>query len=173
MSLRPARQETNPKKRSAKRASSGPTPQPPAIASDAPSAEAGSPADDKVQEGGVLPLVRPTFVRRDLTTPDGSIRPGWEMWIGDHCFGRADNKELLLASFERLQSPPSSFHWREVRNRMPLHGRPKSAKPESPQDKPAASAPDSSNPAPAWDKKKEPVVEEPDGFQEISPETPV
>ena len=45
------------------------------------------------------------------------------MWIGDHCFGRADDKDLLLASFERLQSPPSSFHWREVRNRMPMRGR--------------------------------------------------
>ena len=68
----------------------------------------------------------PVFVKRDLTGPDGSKRPGWEMWIGDHCFGRADNKDLLLASFERLQSPPSSFHWREVRNRMPMRGRPRS-----------------------------------------------
>jgi hypothetical protein len=65
----------------------------------------------------------PVFVKRDLTGPDGSTRPGWEMWIGDHCFGRADSKDLLLASFERLQSPPSSFHWREVRNRMPIRGR--------------------------------------------------
>ncbi len=69
----------------------------------------------------------PVFVKRDLTGPDGSKRPGWEMWIGDHCFGRADNKDLLLASFERLQSPPSSFHWREVRNRMPMRGRPRNA----------------------------------------------
>ena len=71
------------------------------------------------------PTAAPVFVKRDLTGPDGSKRPGWEMWIGDHCFGRADNKDLLLASFERLQSPPSSFHWREVRNRMPMRGRPK------------------------------------------------
>ena len=75
------------------------------------------------------PLVTtpPVFIKRDLTGPDGSKRPGWEMWIGDHCFGRADNKDLLLASFERLQSPPSSFHWREVRNRMPMRGRPRNA----------------------------------------------
>lgn len=71
------------------------------------------------------PTAPPVFVKRNLTGPDGSKRPGWEMWIGDHCFGRADNKDLLLASFERLQSPPSSFHWREVRNRMPMRGRPK------------------------------------------------
>ena len=76
----------------------------------------------------------PVFVKRDLTGPDGSTRPGWEMWIGDHCFGRADSKDLLLASFERLQSPPSSFHWREVRNRMPMRGRAKrsSASPAPP-----------------------------------------
>jgi hypothetical protein len=37
------------------------------------------------------------------------------MWLGEHCFGRADSKKLLLASYDRLQSPPSSFHWREVR----------------------------------------------------------
>ncbi len=166
MSLHPVRQEIPAKKPSAKPAakSSGPAPQPPATA--AQSAAADNPAHDEVQEADVLPPATPTFVRRDLTAPDGSTRPGWEMWIGDHCFGRADSKELLLASFERLQSPPSSFHWREVRNRMPLRGRPKSAKPESPPDKPAASAQDSSDPAPA---KR---LAEQDGFQEISLETP-
>jgi hypothetical protein len=176
MSLRPAGQETKPaaKKRSAKRAT-----QPPAATSSAQSAAADSPAADEVQESSALPTVTPHFVRRDLTVPDGSIRPGWEMWIGDHCFGRADSKELLLASFERLQSPPSSFHWREVRNRMPMRGRPKTATPEPQQDKPSASASDSADPAPAergeswsWNKKEEPVVEEQDGFREASWETP-
>lgn len=176
MSLRPARQEAKPtaKKRSAKRVT-----RPPATTSSAQSATADSPADDEVQESGALPTVTPNFVRRDLTAPDGSVRPGWEMWIGDHCFGRADSKELLLASFERLQSPPSSFHWREVRNRMPMRGRSKPATPQPQQDKPAAGAADSADPAPAkhdeswsWDKKEEPVVEEQDGFQEISWETP-
>src|SRR5882724_7318224 len=76
------------------------------------------------------PLVpSPVFSRRDITLPDGTVRPGWEMWIGDHCFGRADSKELLLASFQRLQSPPESFHWREVRNRMPMRGRPRAVQP--------------------------------------------
>lgn len=185
MSLRPARQETQPaaKKRTAKRAakSSGPAAQPPAAASSAPSAP-----DDEVQAGGALPTVTPNFVRRDLTAPDGSVRPGWEMWIGDHCFGRADSKELLLASFERLQSPPSSFHWREVRNRMPMRGRPKTDPqtdpPGSDQNEAAASAAAApSPPAPtaperdaswSWDRKDEPVVEEQDDFQEISVETP-
>ena len=78
-------------------------------------------------EEAPLATTPPVFIKRDLTGPDGSKRPGWEMWIGDHCFGRADNKGLLLASFERLQSPPSSFHWREVRNRMPMRGRPRNA----------------------------------------------
>ena len=84
-------------------------------------------SDQEPGEDSSLAAASPVFVKRDLTGPDGSIRPGWEMWIGDHCFGRADSKDLLLASFERLQSPPSSFHWREVRNRMPIRGRTKRA----------------------------------------------
>ena len=82
-------------------------------------------SDQEVGEEPSPAAASPVFVKRDLVGPDGSVRPGWEMWIGDHCFGRADNKDLLLASFERLQSPPSSFHWREVRNRMPIRGRTK------------------------------------------------
>ena len=82
-------------------------------------------SDQEIEEESSPAATSPVFVKRDLTGPDGSTRPGWEMWIGDHCFGRADSKDLLLASFERLQSPPSSFHWREVRNRMPIRGRAK------------------------------------------------
>ncbi len=83
------------------------------------------------------PLVpSPVFVRRDIVAPDGSVRPGWEMWIGDHCFGRADSKELLLASFQRLQSPPESFHWREVRNRMQMRGRLRPIQPEEAKEDP-------------------------------------
>ena len=68
---------------------------------------------------------KPRFVRCDITGPDGKIRPGWEMWLGEHCFGRSDDKEMLLRSLERQQQPPQSFHWREVhrqrfeRNRTP------------------------------------------------------
>ena len=82
-------------------------------------------SDQEIGEEASPAAASPVFVKRDLVGPDGSVRPGWEMWIGDHCFGRADSKDLLLASFERLQSPPSSFHWREVRNRMPIRGRTK------------------------------------------------
>ncbi len=82
-------------------------------------------SDQEIGEEPPPAAAAPVFVKRDLVGPDGSVRPGWEMWIGDHCFGRADSKDLLLASFERLQSPPSSFHWREVRNRMPIRGRAK------------------------------------------------
>jgi hypothetical protein len=107
----------------------------------------------------------PVFVRRDITLPDGTVRPGWEMWIGDHCFGRADSKELLLASFERLQSPPESFHWREVRNRMPMRGRPRPVQqPQEEKEEPWG-----------WGKKEEePLLEteEAEGFQELSWDTP-
>ena len=68
---------------------------------------------------------KPRFVRCDITGPDGKTRPGWEMWLGEHCFGRSDKKEVLMRSLERQQQPPQSFHWREVhrqrfdRNRQP------------------------------------------------------
>jgi hypothetical protein len=111
------------------------------------------------------PLVpSPVFVRRDITAPDGSVRPGWEMWIGDHCFGRADSKELLLASFQRLQSPPESFHWREVRNRMQMRGRLRAIQPEEAKEDPWG-----------WGKKNETglLEEEADGFQELALDTTV
>lgn len=57
---------------------------------------------------------KPRFVRCDITGPDGKVRPGWEMWLGEHCFGRADDREMLMRSLERQQQPPQSFHWREV-----------------------------------------------------------
>jgi hypothetical protein len=87
------------------------------------------------------------------------------MWIGDHCFGRADSKELLRASFERLQSPPESFHWREVRNRMPMRGRPRPVQPQ----------PEEKEEPWGWGKKEEePLLEteEAEGFQELSWDTP-
>lgn len=121
----------------------------------------------EVQATTQTPLVpSPVFVRRDITGPDGSVRPGWEMWIGDHCFGRADSKELLLASFQRLQSPPESFHWREVRNRMQMRGRPRTVQPEGDRgaDEPWG-----------WEKKaEEPILVEEgaEGFQELSWENP-
>ena len=102
-----------------------PPPPPPPPEPVAPPVAPPQASDQDSGEESAPSAASPVFVKRDLTGPDGSIRPGWEMWIGDHCFGRADSKELLLASFERLQSPPSSFHWREVRNRMPIRGRAK------------------------------------------------
>lgn len=107
-----------------------------------------------------LLVPEPRFVSRNIVAPDGSVRAGWEMWIGDHCFGRADSKELLLASFQRLQSPPESFHWREVRNRMQMRGRPRPAQAEPEKDE-------------TWEKEEaeEPLLlgeEEADGFQELT-----
>ena len=113
-----------------------------------------------------LSLPTPVFVQRNIVAPDGSVRSGWEMWIGDHCFGRADSKELLLASFQRLQSPPESFHWREVRNRMQMRGRPRPAQPEQEKEE---GWEESETPQPA------PVMlgeEEAEGFQELTWETP-
>ncbi len=101
---------------------SAPPPQPKPLTPPVPPPQASNP---EIGEEPSPAAASPVFVKRDLVGPDGSVRPGWEMWIGDHCFGRADSKDLLLASFERLQSPPSSFHWREVRNRMPIRGRAK------------------------------------------------
>src|SRR3977135_2164040 len=63
----------------------------------------------KVNLGGKSRCVRCLIVG-----PDGKARPGWEMWLGEHCFGRADRKEMLLRSLERQQQPPQAFHWREV-----------------------------------------------------------
>jgi hypothetical protein len=88
------------------------------------------------------------------------------MWIGDHCFGRADSKELLLASFQRLQSPPESFHWREVRNRMQMRGRPRATQSDQDRDE-----------SWEWDKKEDdaPLLvgeEEAEGFQELTWENP-
>lgn len=60
---------------------------------------------------------QPRFVRCHITGPDGKPRPAWEMWLGTHCFGRADRKEMLLRSLARQQQPPQSFHWREVHRR--------------------------------------------------------
>ncbi len=57
---------------------------------------------------------KPHFVRCNITGPDGKKRAGWEMWLGEHCFGRSDQKESLLQSLERQLQPPQSFHWRIV-----------------------------------------------------------
>ena len=166
MRLRPAKQEkptTTPKtKRGARRtqrAAQRPPKQETAPARSAEPIEATPPPPPS------LLVPTPSFVRRDITAPDGSVRPGWEMWIGDHCFGRADSKELLLASFQRLQSPPESFHWREVRNRLQMRGRPRTVQPEPERDE-------------SWEwenKEAEPPFlgeEEGEGFHELTWETP-
>src|SRR4030095_5134200 len=117
------------------------------------------PFDAEGAPSPTLSLPAPVFVRRDIVAPDGSVRSGWEMWIGDHCFGRADSKDLLLASFQRLQSPPESFHWREVRNRMQMRGRPRPAVQPEPEKEEG------------WEETEKPAPlllgeEEAEGFQE-------
>jgi len=125
---------------------------------------AGQPVEAVLPPAASLSLPAPVFVRRDITAPDGSVRSGWEMWIGEHCFGRADSKELLLASFQRLQSPPESFHWREVRNRMQMRGRPRPPQPEPEKEE-------------GWEETEKPAPlllgeEEAEGFQELTWDNP-
>lgn len=55
----------------------------------------------------------PTLVPCALRGPDGKTRPGWEMWVGDLLFGRADTKESLLQYYTRIHEPMPSGHWRE------------------------------------------------------------
>jgi hypothetical protein len=55
----------------------------------------------------------PTLVPCSLRGPDGKTRPGWEMWVGDLLFGRADTKESLLQYYTRIHEPMPSGHWRE------------------------------------------------------------
>jgi len=49
----------------------------------------------------------------DLTGPDGQCRPGWELWVGNMMFGRADSQESLLAYHSRLYEPIPSGHWKD------------------------------------------------------------
>jgi hypothetical protein len=55
----------------------------------------------------------PAFTRCTLVGPDGTERPGWEMWVGEALFGRADSKESLLQYYARLHEPMPSGHWKE------------------------------------------------------------
>src|SRR2546423_4052241 len=55
----------------------------------------------------------PTLIPCALCGPDGKTRPGWEMWVGDLLFGRADTKESLLQYYTRIHEPMPSGHWRE------------------------------------------------------------
>ncbi len=59
----------------------------------------------------------PTFIPCALMGPDGQERPGWELWVGEVMFGRADSKESLTAYYTRLQEPMPSGHWRN----RPMH----------------------------------------------------
>ncbi len=54
----------------------------------------------------------PTFIPCALMGPDGQERPGWELWVGEVMFGRADSKESLTAYYTLLQEPMPSGHWR-------------------------------------------------------------
>lgn len=55
----------------------------------------------------------PVFVPCSLRGPDGQIRPGWEMWVGDLLFGRADTKESLAQYYARIHEPMPSGHWKD------------------------------------------------------------
>jgi len=55
----------------------------------------------------------PTLAPCSLRGPDGQIRPGWELWVGDVLFGRADTKESLLQYYTRIHEPMPSGHWKD------------------------------------------------------------
>lgn len=55
----------------------------------------------------------PVFVPCSLRGPDGQNRPGWELWVGDILFGRADTKESLLQYYTRIHEPMPSGHWKD------------------------------------------------------------
>jgi hypothetical protein len=55
----------------------------------------------------------PVFVPCSLRGPDGQDRPGWELWVGDLIFGRADTKESLLQYYTRIHEPMPSGHWKD------------------------------------------------------------
>lgn len=55
----------------------------------------------------------PVFVPCSLRGPDGQPRPGWEMWVGEILFGRADTKESLLQYYARIHEPMPSGHWKD------------------------------------------------------------
>src|SRR5712692_1660675 len=55
----------------------------------------------------------PSLIPCSLRGPDGQVRPGWELRIGEILFGRADSKESLLQYYARIHEPMPSGHWRE------------------------------------------------------------
>jgi hypothetical protein len=55
----------------------------------------------------------PVFAPCSLRGPDGQNRPGWELWVGDILFGRADTKESLLQYYTRIHEPMPSGHWKD------------------------------------------------------------
>ena len=55
----------------------------------------------------------PILIPCALQGLDGKTRPGWEMWVSDILFGRADTKESLLQYYARIHEPMPSGHWRE------------------------------------------------------------
>src|SRR5262245_932491 len=59
------------------------------------------PASQELQRQPVYVKAEPppsafVFLPCSLIGPDGKERPGWEMWVGDMMFGRADSKESLM-----------------------------------------------------------------------------
>jgi hypothetical protein len=55
----------------------------------------------------------PTLTPCSLRGPDGILRPGWELWVGEILFGRADTQESLLEYYARIHEPMPSGHWKD------------------------------------------------------------
>lgn len=63
------------------------------------------------------------FVPCTLIGPDGQSRPGWELWVNEVYYGRADSKEPLEMYYHRVWDPPESHHWRAEKNMGPFFKR--------------------------------------------------
>lgn len=55
----------------------------------------------------------PVFIPCSLRGPDGQTRPGWELWVGELLFGRADSQESLSQYYARIHEPMPSGHWKD------------------------------------------------------------
>ncbi len=62
---------------------------------------------------GVRDPNAPILTPCSLRGPDGQVRPGWELWVGDILFGRADTQESLMQYYTRIHEPMPSGHWKD------------------------------------------------------------
>jgi hypothetical protein len=55
-----------------------------------------------------------------IVCPDGTTRPGWEMWEGPYLTAKSFSKDDLLLFIERRNAPPISRHWKHQHDHSPF-----------------------------------------------------